>query len=1186
MSTKAFELSGHILDALKEEMWVLNRGTGLAGMLKSGVLADPVLVSREREFEELQGCLRSAINGRGMTVFVSGEAGSGKTRLVTEFLSLAQEQGITLLRGYCLSSTSMPYFPFLQAFNSYASKAGNASIEVKAWLTGLKQVERSANQSNLSPQVWKDLTFAAVNQALLAEAACNPIVLFIDDLHWADSASLSLIHYIARSITPHRILILGTLRTEELTTDSEGCAHPLVELLQAMGREDLFREIKLEPLSASAVCRIAENMVDGSLDPSFLKKLIADSHGNALFVVESLRMLSERGNLVQRDNVWCLAVDELGTPNKFRDIILRRLGTLKLNQRRILDVASVIGEKFSPRLISLIVEQDSLEVLETLNVVARSSSLVVCEGESYRFDHAKSREVVFDEIPSLLKRGYHNRIAQKLEGKNESCEQVPFGEIAYHYAQAGNKERAMTYSLMAGKDALARFSNTEAIKHFNYVVEALSNGTDQLDIKTAAMQGIGEALFAQNHFKAATKTFEQIASAEQGISRLRAFRWAMDCAFFRGETAHLLELSKEAESLAAVDRQEWARVRMNRGRVNLLLGNQQEGLHDFQEALRIDEEEYSLEDTARTLVGLGPAYIGVGEAAKAIGAELRAIAIYEDLQDLRGQMDAYNRAGQVSVGLSEEAALWYLKAIDLGKKIGDFNRAAEASSSLATLCEAAGELDEALAKSLQALEYSKQTDSDWIKGLTYASLVRVYSKKGELQLADEYYEQLSHTKSVGVGYTLTQPKLSRAVLLAAKGHWDESNRLFAEVVDWNLKRNRPNPMVSTNYLWALNKQGRAEEAAILGVKLQQIWAKLREIWEHASPQVFLMAPTHIAVGQSFEARIDLVNASRKPCVLDRIENLLLPGYKMVISSNNYNIEDGVLSLNGKSLLPFAVLTIKLTVQATRAGKYNLLPKLAYTDEQGLARSKPFDAIVLTVQNTIQAQIGGQKVTVPILLGRVSTGTVDVDTLLLGGIPNNFSIVLVTSLTDEKQKIFSHFVAEGARFDEPTFYITTEPSSAKKFLEKPTIYLLVCNPKTDMLPANPNVFTLKGTENLTEIDITLAKAFRKLNPWYTGTKRVCIDITSDVLLQHKSVTTRKWLSGLLTELQSKGFTTIASLDPQMHPKEETQAILNLFDGEVRLYEKESSQGLKKTLRAAKLLNQKYFTDELPIASPGE
>jgi len=1150
-------------------------------MLKPGVLAEPVLVSREREFEELRKCLRSALDGKGMTVFVSGEAGSGKTRLVTEFLGLAQEQGITLLRGYCLSSASMPYFPFLQAFNSYVSKAENASIEVKAWLMGLKQAERFGNQANLSPQVWKDLTFAAVNQALLAEAACNPIVLFIDDLHWADSASLSLIHYIARSIACQRILILGTLRTEELTIDSEGCAHPLAELLHAMGREDLFREIKLETLSAMAVSRIAENMIGGSLEPNFLKKLIADSHGNALFVVESLRMLSERESLVQKDNVWCLAVDELGTPSKFRDIILRRLGTLKLNQRRILDVASVIGEKFSPQLLSLIVDQDNLEVLETLNLVARSSSLVVCEGESYRFDHAKSQEVVYDEIPSLLKKGYHNRIAQKLEKEKESNGQLPLGEIAHHYAQAGNKEKAVTYSLMAGKDALARFSNSEAIKHFNYVVEALPDGTDQLEKKTAALQGMGEALFAQNHFKEATKTFEQIASAEKGISRLRAFRWAMDCAFFQGETAHLIELAKEAESLAAVDRQEWARVRMNRGRVNLLLGNQQEGLHDFQEALRIDEEEYSLEDTARTLVGLGPAYIGVGEAVKALSAELRAIAIYEGLQDLRGQMDAYNRAGQVSVGLPGETALWYSKAIDIGKKIGDFNRAAEASSSFATFCEAAGDLDEALAKSLQALEYSKQTDSDWIKGLTYASLVRVYSKKGNLHLADEYNEQLSNTKPVGVGYKLFQHQLSRAVLLAAKGHWDESNRLFAEILEWVQKRNRPNAMVNTNYIWALNKQGRSEEAAILGAKLQQVGTKLREPWEHANLQVFLMAPVHVAVGQSFEARIDLVNASRKPCALDRIENLMLSGFKIVVSSNSYIIEDGLISLNGRSLLPFAVLTIKIIMQATRAGKYILLPKLEYTNEKGLSRSEPFDAIILTVQRTIQAQVGEQKVTLPILPGRVSTGTVDVDTVLLGGIPNNFSIVLVTSLTDEKQKIFSNYVEEGARSDEPTFYITTEPSNAKKFLEKPTVYLLVCNPKTDTLPVNPNVFTLKGIENLTEIDITLAKAFRKLDPSYGGAKRACIDIASDVLLQHKAVTARKWLSGLLTELQSKGFTTLACLDPQMHPKEEAQAILNLFEGELHLLQKEDNQELRKILKVTKLHNQEYFTDELAL-----
>ena len=142
------------------------------------------------------------------------------------------------------------------------------------------------------------------------------------------------------------------------------------------------------------------------------------------------------------------------------------------------------------------------------------------------------------------------------------------------------------------------------------------------------------------------------------------------------------------------------------------------------------------------------------------------------------------------------------------------------------------------------------------------------------------------------------------------------------------------------------------------------------------------------------------------------------------------------------------------------------------------------------------------------------------------------------------------------------------------------YVFLCNPRADaLIQSLPNVFKLKGVEDLTEIDIALTKAFRSLGSSAVKPKRTCIQIVSDALLQHHAVITRKWLGALLSDLRSKGFTTLAVVNPQMHPVEEVQAILGLFEGEIRISEKETAKGTKKVLKVRKLYNQRYLETEL-------
>ena len=186
--------------------------------------------------------------------------------------------------------------------------------------------------------------------------------------------------------------------------------------------------------------------------------------------------------------------------------------------------------------------------------------------------------------------------------------------------------------------------------------------------------------------------------------------------------------------------------------------------------------------------------------------------------------------------------------------------------------------------------------------------------------------------------------------------------------------------------------------------------------------------------------------------------------------------------------------------------------------------------------------------------------------------------------DERDLLIKKFLEAGAKEGQITFYVTIEARGASALIQEfqLTFYLFICNPQADrIIESLPNVFKLKGVESLTEINIALTKAFRTLDTSLSGPRRACIEIVSDVLLQHHAVQTRRWLTDLIPELRSRGFTTLALMNPQMHPSEEVHAILDLFEGEINIYEKETEKGLEKFLKVKKMHNQRYVESEMPL-----
>jgi KaiC/GvpD/RAD55 family RecA-like ATPase len=217
-------------------------------------------------------------------------------------------------------------------------------------------------------------------------------------------------------------------------------------------------------------------------------------------------------------------------------------------------------------------------------------------------------------------------------------------------------------------------------------------------------------------------------------------------------------------------------------------------------------------------------------------------------------------------------------------------------------------------------------------------------------------------------------------------------------------------------------------------------------------------------------------------------------------------------------------------------------------------------------------------------GRIATGYPDLDKLLRGGIPENYAVALTSPSCDERESLVRSFLQTGAEQGEVTFYLTVDPSAAKSLAEKfqASFHLFVCNPQADVIVKSlPSILTLKGVENLTDISIALTSAIRKLDPSLKGPRRICIDLISDLLLQHHAVQTRRWLTGLISELRSNGFTTLAVMDPEMHPSQEVRAVLDLFEGQIDIYEKETEKGSEKFLKIKKMSNHKYLENDLRL-----
>ena len=506
------------------------------------VLAGPgPFVGRGRELEGLLSAWQTALVGGMQAVLIAGEPGVGKTRLAGEWSRQAYKQGAVVLYGRCDEDLGAPYQPFAEALRSLVPCVGPDRLRglrgVEALLPlvpGLIDVLPDlAAPTRADPDTERYALFDAVVALLGIASASTPVVLILDDLHWAAKPTLLLLRHLLRFGEHARVQIIGTYRSTDLDR-----SHPLAAMLADLHRDGTANRLQLSGLDEEDVTAyVAEAGYD---DEELARALASVTGGNPFFLIEALRHVDESGGR------W----DPSTLPQGVREAVSRRLTRLAAETNKALAAAAVVGSRFALELVERVVDQD---LVDAFDEACKAGIVIEESGGRYRFNHALVRQSLLAELPSVRRMRLHQRIATTLESQAGADDEL-LAELAYHYfecAWAGNAAKAVEYCRRAADQAMARLAYEGAADLYDRALHALEEIDDELrdrdDQVAELLIARCEALLAAGDVASAAGAVAQLQAATVDSARLAA--WAT-C--FDGQLSMLIHPERLDEAEAAV----------------------------------------------------------------------------------------------------------------------------------------------------------------------------------------------------------------------------------------------------------------------------------------------------------------------------------------------------------------------------------------------------------------------------------------------------------------------------------------------------------------------------------------------------------------------------------------------------------------------------------------------------------
>ena len=437
--------------------------------------AEP-LVGRAPELARLEAKLAEAGAGHGGIVVLTGEPGIGKTRLAERFAAQAREGTALVLWGQCYEGeVSPPYGPWAEVLSSYASTAGAGRLR-ELLGAGAPPLARLVPQvraalpetpaaAPLSPDEERFRLHDAVAQFFLAIAHEQPVVLVLDDLHWADRDSLRLLRHIARFANRTRLLLVGTYRDVEVDRRD-----PLAETLAILQHETDYAHLPLEGWSFDETAAYLSGLAVEPLPQAFVRYIHQEAGGSPFYTRELFRHLVEEHSIVHREGRWSTDTDlrAAGIPQGVREVVGMRVARLSESTQRLLRHGAAFTGGFAFGLLPALTDLDEATLLDCLDEALEAGLIRAAagQGETYAFAHAIVRHTLYDELSPSRRARLHRRIAETLEAQQPASGDQADAEIAAQYhasASLPGAERGVVYALRAAARARARYAPEQVV---------------------------------------------------------------------------------------------------------------------------------------------------------------------------------------------------------------------------------------------------------------------------------------------------------------------------------------------------------------------------------------------------------------------------------------------------------------------------------------------------------------------------------------------------------------------------------------------------------------------------------------------------------------------------------------------------------------------------------------------------
>jgi class 3 adenylate cyclase/tetratricopeptide (TPR) repeat protein len=494
-------------------------------------------VGRGAELSQLEGYLTNATRGRGSIAMIGGEPGVGKTRLAQELADEARREGAVVFIGACYEvETATPFAPFVEILGATARTVpkevfkeivGDSGPELARFYPELRvmfpdipaPIELPAEQE-------RRYTFNSIGRYVTRAATVRPLMLILDDLHWADEATLQLLQYIATLIDDLAALIVGTYRDVELAV-----GRPLARTLEQLVRQRKAHRISLKRLSQHDVSTMLERLAGAEPPGRLVEVIYSETDGNAFFVEEVFRHLLEERRLLDPAGGWVddVSIDDVDVPESVRLVTGRRIERLEEETKRSLTNAAVIGRVFDVSLLEQVVGIDVGDLLDALDE-AEHARLIEPLRESrdarYQFVHELVRQTLLAEISLPRRQRLHLAVAGAIESQMEGRAEDRVADLAHHLFQAGaaaDKEMTLKYLTAAGDRSHATGGSEEAVRTYERAL-SLTEGDNaeragllyKLARSLRGLQRWDDAMAAWNE---ALEIFEQIGDSD-GVARV------------------------------------------------------------------------------------------------------------------------------------------------------------------------------------------------------------------------------------------------------------------------------------------------------------------------------------------------------------------------------------------------------------------------------------------------------------------------------------------------------------------------------------------------------------------------------------------------------------------------------------------------------------------------------------------